>query len=71
MSESLLRRIGETLQKRSLSNVKVRALSKKYEDFVHLRPEGHRAIKDSFHLSPGEPWEPADFFLRFFIFVDS
>ena len=43
------------------------ALSKNDEDFVHLRPEGHRAIKDSLHLSPGEPWEPADFFEVFHI----
>ena len=51
--------------KKVVVNAKVRALSKKYEDFVHLRPEGHRAIKDSFHLSPGEPWEPAEYFWGF------
>ena len=62
MSESLLRRIGETLRKKVVVNAKVRALSKNDEDFVHLQPESHRAIKDSFHLSPGEPWEPAEYF---------
>ena len=62
MSESLLRRMGETLRKKVVVNAKVGALSKNDEDFVHLRPEGHRTIKDSFHLSPGEPWEPAEYF---------
>ena len=51
--------------KKVVVNAKVRALSKNDEDFVHLQPEGHRAIKDSFHLSPGEPWEPAEFFWGF------
>ena len=41
--------------------------SKNDEDSVHIRPEGHRAIKDSLHLSPSEPWEPAKFFEVFHI----
>ena len=61
MSESFLRKIGETLRKKVVVNAKVRTLSKNDEDFVHLPPEGHRAIKDSLHLSPGEPWESANF----------